>query len=41
MRPVGGWLFGRAADKHGAKIDAVIGVNDVSDQLVIACLPGL
>ncbi len=30
MRPIGGWLFGRIADKHGRKkIDAVIGVYDV------------
>ncbi len=31
MRPIGGWLFGRIADKHGRKkIDAIIGVYDVS-----------
>ena len=30
MRPIGGWLFGRIADKHGRKkFDAVIGVYDV------------
>ncbi len=30
MRPIGGWLFGRIADKHGRKkIDAIIGVYDV------------
>ena len=29
MRPIGGWLFGRIADKHGRKTDAVIGVYDV------------
>lgn len=30
MRPIGGWLFGRIADKHGRKkVDAAVSLYDV------------
>ncbi|SER09958.1 MFS transporter, MHS family, alpha-ketoglutarate permease [Pseudomonas sp. NFACC02] len=40
MRPIGGWLFGRVADKHGRKNSMMISVLMMcSGSLVIACLP--
>lgn len=41
MRPVGGWLFGYIADKHGRKTSMLISVSMMCfGSLVIACLPG-
>ena len=41
MRPIGGWLFGRIADRHGRKKSLVISVMMMcGGSLVIACLPG-
>ncbi|MDY0971655.1 MFS transporter [Siccibacter turicensis] len=41
MRPVGGWLFGWIADKHGRKTSMLISVCMMCfGSLVIACLPG-
>lgn len=40
MRPIGGWLFGRVADRHGRKTSMVISVMLMCvGSLVIACLP--
>ncbi|QCR37017.1 MFS family transporter [Nissabacter sp. SGAir0207] len=40
MRPIGGWLFGRIADKHGRKTSMLISVCMMcGGSLVIACLP--
>ena len=40
MRPIGGWLFGRIADKHGRKNSMVISVLMMcGGALMIACLP--
>ncbi|WP_297843825.1 MFS family transporter [Pseudomonas sp.] len=40
MRPIGGWLFGRVADKHGRKNSMMISVLMMcAGSLVIACLP--
>jgi len=40
MRPIGGWLFGRVADKHGRKNSMLISVLMMCfGSLVIACLP--
>jgi MHS family dicarboxylic acid transporter PcaT-like MFS transporter len=40
MRPIGGWLFGRVADKHGRKNSMMISVLMMCfGSLVIACLP--
>ncbi|MGV8865153.1 MAG: MFS transporter, partial [Pseudomonas sp.] len=40
MRPIGGWLFGRVADKHGRKNSMMISVLMMcGGSLVIACLP--
>lgn len=38
MRPIGGWLFGRIADRRGRKASMLISV--CMGSLVIACLPG-
>lgn len=41
MRPIGGWLFGYIADKHGRKTSMLISVCMMcAGSLVIACLPG-
>ncbi|KFX13882.1 MFS transporter [Pectobacterium betavasculorum] len=41
MRPIGGWLFGYIADKHGRKNSMLISVCMMCfGSLVIACLPG-
>lgn len=41
MRPIGGWLFGWIADKHGRKTSMLISVCMMCfGSLVIACLPG-
>jgi len=41
MRPIGGWLFGRIADRHGRKKSLVLSVMMMcGGSLVIACLPG-
>lgn len=41
MRPIGGWLFGRIADKHGRRRSMLISVCMMCfGSLVIACLPG-
>lgn len=41
MRPVGGWLFGWIADRHGRKKSMLISVCMMCfGSLVIACLPG-
>lgn len=41
MRPIGGWLFGYIADKHGRKNSMMISVCMMCfGSLVIACLPG-
>lgn len=41
MRPIGGWLFGRIADRHGRKRSMLISVCMMClGSLVIACLPG-
>ena len=40
MRPIGGWLFGRIADKYGRKRSMLISVTMMcAGSLVIACLP--
>jgi MFS transporter, MHS family, dicarboxylic acid transporter PcaT len=40
MRPLGGWLFGRIADRRGRKTSMVISVLMMcTGSLVIACLP--
>jgi len=40
MRPIGGWLFGRIADKHGRKSSMMISVLMMcGGSLAIACLP--
>ncbi|RYX91826.1 MAG: MFS transporter [Comamonadaceae bacterium] len=40
MRPIGGWLFGRIADRKGRKSSMVISVSMMcAGSLVIACLP--
>lgn len=40
MRPIGGWLFGYIADKHGRKSSMLISVCMMcAGSLVIACLP--
>ena len=40
MRPIGGWLFGRVADKHGRKNSMMISVLMMcGGSLVIAFLP--
>ena len=40
MRPIGGWLFGRIADRKGRKVSMVISVTMMcGGSLVIACLP--
>ena len=42
MRPIGGWLFGRIADRHGRKRSMLISVCMMClGSLVIACLPGV
>ena len=42
MRPIGGWLFSRIADKHGRKKSMLLSVCMMCfGSLVIACLPGL
>ena len=41
MLPIGGWLFGRIADRHGRKKSLVLSVMMMcGGSLVIACLPG-
>ncbi|MRS14611.1 MFS transporter [Enterobacteriaceae bacterium RIT691] len=41
MRPIGGWLFGRIADRHGRKTSMLVSVCMMCfGSLVIACLPG-
>ena len=41
MRPIGGWLFGRIADRKGRKTSILISVCMMCvGSLVIACLPG-
>lgn len=41
MRPIGGWLFGRIADRKGRKTSMLISVCMMCiGSLVIACLPG-
>lgn len=41
MRPIGGWLFGRIADRRGRKTSMLISVCMMCfGSLVIACLPG-
>jgi MFS transporter, MHS family, dicarboxylic acid transporter PcaT len=40
MRPIGGWLFGRIADRNGRKTSLVISVVMMcAGSLMIACLP--
>ncbi|RYF73349.1 MAG: alpha-ketoglutarate permease, partial [Comamonadaceae bacterium] len=40
MRPIGGWLFGRVADRLGRKTSMLISVTMMcGGSLVIACLP--
>ena len=40
MRPIGGWLFGRVADRRGRKTSMVLSVAMMcTGSLVIACLP--
>ncbi|KJK25983.1 alpha-ketoglutarate permease [Burkholderiaceae bacterium 16] len=40
MRPIGGWLFGRIADRHGRKSSMLISVLMMClGSLLIACLP--
>jgi MHS family alpha-ketoglutarate permease-like MFS transporter len=40
MRPIGGWLFGRVADRNGRKNAMVISVSMMcAGSLLIACLP--
>ncbi len=41
MRPIGGWLFGRIADRRGRKASMLISVCMMCmGSLVIACLHG-
>lgn len=41
MRPIGGWLFGRIADRRGRKASMLISVCMMCmGSLMIACLPG-
>jgi MHS family alpha-ketoglutarate permease-like MFS transporter len=41
MRPIGGWLFGRVADRKGRRTSLVISVSMMCfGSLLIACLPG-
>ncbi|WP_075181588.1 MFS family transporter [Pantoea sp. 1.19] len=41
MRPIGGWIFGYIADKHGRKTSMLISVCMMCfGSLMIACLPG-
>jgi MHS family dicarboxylic acid transporter PcaT-like MFS transporter len=41
MRPIGGWLFGRIADRRGRKASMLISVLLMcGGSLLIACLPG-
>jgi MHS family dicarboxylic acid transporter PcaT-like MFS transporter len=40
MRPIGGWLFGRVADRYGRKRSMIISVTMMcGGSLAIACLP--
>ncbi|TWP28886.1 MFS transporter [Apibacter muscae] len=40
MRPIGGWIFGRIADKHGRKKSMVTSILMMAfGSLLIACLP--
>ena len=40
MRPIGGWLFGRIADRYGRKSSMLISVTMMcAGSLMIACLP--
>ncbi|MGY8527165.1 MFS family transporter [Paracidovorax citrulli] len=40
MRPIGGWIFGRIADRHGRKNSLLISVIMMcTGSLMIACLP--
>jgi MHS family dicarboxylic acid transporter PcaT-like MFS transporter len=40
MRPIGGWLFGRVADRYGRKTSMLISVTMMcAGSLAIACLP--
>jgi MHS family dicarboxylic acid transporter PcaT-like MFS transporter len=40
MRPIGGWLFGRIADRKGRKVSMVLSVSMMcGGSLLIACLP--
>jgi MHS family alpha-ketoglutarate permease-like MFS transporter len=40
MRPIGGWLFGRIADRKGRKVSMVLSVTMMcGGSLLIACLP--
>src|SRR4051794_22539409 len=40
MRPIGGWVFGRLADRRGRKTSLVISVSMMcAGSLLIACLP--
>ncbi|MEG0247008.1 MAG: MFS family transporter [Pseudomonas sp.] len=40
MRPIGGWIFGRLADRHGRKNSLMISVLMMcAGSLMIACLP--
>ncbi|WP_232080928.1 MFS family transporter [Variovorax sp. SRS16] len=40
MRPIGGWLFGRIADRYGRRISMLISVTMMcAGSLAIACLP--
>ncbi|QXI39461.1 MFS family transporter [Pseudomonas xantholysinigenes] len=40
MRPIGGWVFGRLADRHGRKNSLMISVLMMcGGSLIIACLP--
>ncbi len=40
MRPIGGWLFGRLADRYGRKSSLLISVSMMcAGSLMIACLP--
>lgn len=40
MRPIGGWLFGRVADKYGRRTSMLISVTMMcAGSLAIACLP--
>jgi MHS family alpha-ketoglutarate permease-like MFS transporter len=40
MRPIGGWLFGRLADKHGRRMSMMVSIFMMcGGSLLIACLP--